>query len=268
MIPKVIHYCWFGRGKKPEVFQKCLASWKKYAPDYEIVEWNEDNFDLAAIPFAQEAYDCRKYAFTSDVVRFSVIYEHGGIYLDTDVELLAPLDEFLENDCFAFFQNVLYVATGLGFGAVAKHPVIGEMLEDYKKMHFDINHLSAYACPRLNTAALLRAVPQFQINNATQLINGTCVYSTGVYDAHAVHHDQFSWMSEEHRQAMRFVRKKRPNYRIREALRNPRIFAWFDAHKMKRLKRIYLFTVYDLIEYGVVYWCYRVYQKIRKKFGR
>ena len=265
MSPKKIHYCWFGKGPKPQIFESCLKSWKKFAPDYEIIEWNEENFDIARFPFAQQAYDCKKYAFVSDIARLSVLYDHGGVYLDTDVELLAPLERFENDECFFFFQNVLNIATGLGFGSEAGHPILQKLLDDYADRRFDTEHMADIICPRLTTTVFRQALPGFVANNQSQVIQGVCVYDTRVYDAHAIHHDQFSWMSDEHREAMRYVRKKRPNYRIREALRSPKIFGWFDRLHLKRIKKIYLFIVYDLIEYGVVYWCYRAYQKIRKK---
>lgn len=95
MIPKKIHYCWFGRGPLPELARKCIASWRKYLPEYEIKEWNEDNFDLDAYPYVREAYDSRKFAFVTDVVRLYALYNEGGIYMDTDVEVLKPLDSIL-----------------------------------------------------------------------------------------------------------------------------------------------------------------------------
>ena len=102
MIPKVIHYCWFGRGELPPLAKKCLDSWKKYCPDYEIKEWNEDNFDLDSYPYVREAYDKRKFAFVTDVVRLYALYHEGGIYMDTDVEVLKPLDRFLSHRVEAF----------------------------------------------------------------------------------------------------------------------------------------------------------------------
>ena len=85
MIPKIIHYCWFGRKPLPELASKCIASWKKFLPDYEIKEWNEDNFDVNQIPYTDQAYKSKKYAFVSDYARFKIMYENGGIYFDTDV---------------------------------------------------------------------------------------------------------------------------------------------------------------------------------------
>ena len=113
MIPKVIHYCWFGRGQMPELALKCIESWKKFLPDYEIKEWNEDNFDLDSYPYTREAYDKRKYAFVTDVVRLHALYNEGGIYMDTDVEVLKPLDSFLHHTAFSGFENDIYISTGI-----------------------------------------------------------------------------------------------------------------------------------------------------------
>ena len=96
MIPKKIHYIWFGKGEKNERVQKCLESWHKYLPDYEIIEWNEDNFDINFNDFTKQAYDNKKWAYVSDVARFWILYNEGGIYMDTDVEVYKPLDEFLD----------------------------------------------------------------------------------------------------------------------------------------------------------------------------
>ena len=92
MIPKVIHYCWFGHSPKPALFQRCIASWKKYCPDYEIIEWNEDNFDISQNDYAREAYEEKKWAFVTDYARLWIVYNHGGIYLDTDVEIIKEFD--------------------------------------------------------------------------------------------------------------------------------------------------------------------------------
>lgn len=113
MIPKVIHYCWFGRAEKPELAKKCIASWKKYCPDYQIKEWNEDNFDLDLYPYAKEAYEKRRFAFVTDIVRLYALYHEGGIYMDTDVEVLKPLDRFLVHHAFSGFEDEHNVPTGI-----------------------------------------------------------------------------------------------------------------------------------------------------------
>ena len=105
MIPKIIHYCWFGGKEMPELMQKCIASWKQHLPDYELHLWNEQNFDLDRFPYAREAYDNKKYAFVSDVARLWALKEYGGIYLDTDVEVLRPLDDFLHLPAFMGYED-------------------------------------------------------------------------------------------------------------------------------------------------------------------
>lgn len=135
MIPKIIHYCWFGRGEMPKLAKQCIKSWKKYCPDYEIKEWNEDNFDLDLYPYAREAYDNRKFAFVTDVVRLYALYNEGGVYMDTDVEVIKPLDPFLKHTAFSGFENEVYVPTGIMAsekgGLWAK-----ENLEYYNGRHF------------------------------------------------------------------------------------------------------------------------------------
>lgn len=140
MIPKVIHYCWFGRGEKPRLIRQCIRSWKKYCPDYQIIEWNEDNYDLASSPlFVRQAVNMRKWAFATDYARLKIIYEHGGIYLDTDVELIKPLDGLLNNKAYFGFQKkngMMRIATGLGFGAEAGMPILLEIMKVYETNSF------------------------------------------------------------------------------------------------------------------------------------
>ncbi len=100
MIPKVIHYCWFGRNPLPELALKCIASWKYYMPDFEVKEWNEDNFDINIIPYTSEAYQEKKYAFVSDYARYWILYNYGGVYFDTDVEMIRPIYDILEKGAF------------------------------------------------------------------------------------------------------------------------------------------------------------------------
>ena len=123
MIPKKIHYCWFGRNPLPESAKKCIASWRKYFPDYEIIEWNEDNYDVNKIPYTQQAYAAKKYAFVSDYARFDILYQHGGIYFDTDVEVIKSFDDVLEHGAFmgceidGSSRSGIAVAPGLGIAA-------------------------------------------------------------------------------------------------------------------------------------------------------
>lgn len=152
MIPKKIHYCWFGRGEKPKLAQKCIASWKKYCPDYEIIEWNEDNFDINMNGYTRMCYSQKKYAFLSDYVRLLVVAEHGGVYFDTDVELLKRPDHLLQANSFFGFENEGYINTGHGFGSVAHGRAIEAMIEEYT-VYLD-GSAGVCSCPKLNTAAL------------------------------------------------------------------------------------------------------------------
>lgn len=136
MIPKVIHYCWFGRGKKPALAEKCIASWRKYLPDFEIKEWNEDNYDVNSIPYTAEAYAAKKYAFVSDYARFDILYRFGGIYFDTDVEVIRPIDDILAAGPFMGCECGARIAPGLGGAAEKGMPVYEEILKDYRSRHF------------------------------------------------------------------------------------------------------------------------------------
>ena len=154
MIPKKIHYCWFGRNPKPKLAEKCIASWRKFCPGYEIIEWNEDNFDVNMNGYTRMCYEQKKYAFLSDYVRLLVVAEHGGVYFDTDVEVIKPLDKLLEKDAFYCFETPEYVASGLGFGSVARGVSIQTMLAEYDFLLS--GEEGTRGCPRLNTSALVK----------------------------------------------------------------------------------------------------------------
>lgn len=145
MIPKKIHYCWFGNNSLPESAQNCIDSWRKFLPDHEIVEWNERNFDVNIIPYTAEAYSMKKYAFVSDYARFWILFHFGGLYFDTDVEIIAPMDHIISQGAFmgqqtpgkSVFEHLRYgIAAGLGLGAEQNHPFYKEILEKYKYLHF------------------------------------------------------------------------------------------------------------------------------------
>lgn len=132
MIPKIIHYCWFGGNTMPKLTIKCIDSWKKYCPDYEIICWNEENYDLNKNDYVRETYRLKKYAFLSDYVRLDVVAEYGGIYLDTDVELIKPLYPLLKYDGFLGTEEIGRINTGLGFGAKKGHPAVIENKKFYE----------------------------------------------------------------------------------------------------------------------------------------
>ena len=143
MIPKVIHYCWFGRNPLPESALKCIDSWRKYLPDYEIKEWNEDNFDVNIIPYSRDAYEAKKYAFVSDYARFWILYHYGGIYFDTDVEVIKSFDDIVEKGAFMGLEidgtkrgTTLAIAPGLGLGAEMGHPVYAIILDSFQSLSY------------------------------------------------------------------------------------------------------------------------------------
>lgn len=134
-IPKIIHYCWFGGKEKPEIVKKCINSWKTMLPSYEIKEWNETNFDINKNSFTKEAYENNKFAFVSDYVRVYALYNYGGIYLDTDVEVFKPFDDLLHVDSFWGFEQGNYIATST-IGAARKNKLIKEFLDSYEGKHY------------------------------------------------------------------------------------------------------------------------------------
>ena len=142
MIPKIIHYCWFGGNPLPPLAEKCIASWKRFLPDYEIKEWNEQNFDINIIPYTAEAYQAKKYAFVSDYARFWILYHYGGLYFDTDVEVIKPMGSIIAKGAFMGCEQdsksgiELTVAPGLGLAVESKHEIYKAILEEYDSFHF------------------------------------------------------------------------------------------------------------------------------------
>lgn len=141
LIPKKIHYCWFGKGKIPEKNLNWMKSWQRYCPDYEIIRWDESNYDVKKNRFMREAYEAGKWGFVPDYARFDVIYHEGGIYLDTDVELIKNIDDLLYQDGFMGTEDGKYVSPGLGFGSIKNNDFIKELMGLYKDISFDINNM-------------------------------------------------------------------------------------------------------------------------------
>lgn len=154
MIPKTIHYCWFGLGKKPRRVKKCLRSWQKILPDYQIIEWNEKTCDLSSAPvFVQQAIDAKMWAFATDYLRYHVVYQHGGFYFDTDVEILKDLDFLRTNKAFFGIQYNAQVASGLGFGAEKGTPILLELMNNYRNIPFILSdgQYNKTPCPERDT---------------------------------------------------------------------------------------------------------------------
>ena len=217
MIPKVIHYCWFGGNKLDKGAKKCIKSWKKYCPSFQIVQWNESNFDISATPkYVRDAYAAKKWAFVTDYVRLFVVNRQGGIYLDTDVELIKSLDFLLKYDAFFGFEDysekgLFFVSTGQGFGAKAGNELVQSMMRDYETLSFikDDGTYNYTACPHTNTHVF--AEYGFNLNDKTQTINNVILmdhsymcpkqWQTGAIkiteNTISIHHFGGSWTSKK-----------------------------------------------------------------------
>ncbi len=225
-IPKIIHYCWFGYNPKPKMAEKCIKSWKKYCKGYEIIEWNEDNFDISSCPlYVRQAYDEKKWAFVTDYARLKIIYENGGIYFDTDVEIIRKIDDLLDNNCFMGIERAhecAKVASGLGIGCIKGFPLIKEIMDDYNERTFikaDGTH-DITTCTVLNTAIL--AKHGYVEENRLQTVAGATIYPSEYFspmdmtngkmyttkNTYSIHHYGLSWTTEEHREERRrYLRK-------------------------------------------------------------
>lgn len=211
MIPKIIHYCWFGHNEKSKLIKKCIKSWKKYCPDYKIIEWNEDNFDINICPYVKEAYDEGKWAFVSDYVRFYVLLKYGGIYVDTDVEMLKSIDKLRQNGAFAGFASDTIIATGLILCAEKDNWLCKRVLKSYDNEHFINDDPSKILAIGRRVSAILEENGLI-LNGQTQTVNGFTVYEKKYFnstngdvfakpdkDAYSIHHYAASWFSKKKR---------------------------------------------------------------------
>lgn len=174
LIPKRIHYCWFGKGEIPQQNQKWMESWRKYCPDYEIIRWDESNYDVTKNRYMYEAYQAGKWGFVPDYARMDIIYNHGGIYLDTDVELLRSLDELLYQKAFAGIEASRKINLGLGFGAHKGCKIVREIRDLYLEKSFGEKEDNLTAAPDLQKKFFNR---KGYINNGEyQVIEGLTIY--------------------------------------------------------------------------------------------
>lgn len=216
MIPKVIHYCWFGRNPLPRSAQLCIESWRKFLPDYEIKEWNEDNFDVNLLPYTRDAYEAKKYAFVSDVARFWVLYNYGGLYFDTDVEIIKPMDAIVSKGAFMGWESpnnkgIPSVNAGLGLGTESNSSFYKEVLFYYKSLSYYTSE-----CKR-NTYSMVPMVTDLLImhglkrDGTLQEVEGITIYppeyfcpmdpTTGIVEKTcntvSIHWYDSSWMNQD-----------------------------------------------------------------------
>lgn len=229
MIPKIIHYCWFGRNPLPKSAKKCIASWKKYLPDYEIKEWNEDNFDVNIIPYTHDAYEAKKYAFVSDYARFWILYHFGGVYFDTDVEVIKPMSHLIEKGAFMGWEKpgndgISSIAPGLGLTASKGQLLYKEILEGFEKLNYykDNGERNTYTMIPMVTDMLLQK--GLKKDGSLQTIDSIVFYPsdffcpmdavTGKVDittnTYTIHWYTMSWLPKTRQwrvKLMRYIRK-------------------------------------------------------------
>lgn len=221
MIPKKIHYCWFGRGEMPDLAIKCINSWKDYLPDYELVLWNEDNFNVNTYQYTKQAYEAKKYAFVSDVVRLYALVNIGGVYMDTDVEVLNSLDSFLHHDAFSGFENEQMIPTGI-MASKKGFKIFVDCLKEYETASF-VKSDGKYDLTT-NVQKITNKCKEvgFVGNNTFQVIQGFALYPKTYFcpltygnsrktdfgkDTYTIHHFAGSWKSE--RDKMKERRRER-----------------------------------------------------------
>lgn len=215
MIPKVINFCWFGKNKYSKVIDRCIKSWQREMPDFEIKKWTEDNFDITQNEYCRQAYERKKWAFVSDYARLKIIFDNGGIYLDTDVEIIRPLSPLVSNGVgFLGFQNSEEANTGLGFAAAPHNNVVGEMLKVYEKRQFIKNNFECneIPCPAANTIALMNCGLRTGLiySKRIQSLDGIKVYPVDYFNpmdydtgnlnitdnTYTIHRYQASWVGK------------------------------------------------------------------------
>lgn len=225
-IPKVIHYCWFGGNPFSEKEEMCISSWKKYCPDYEIKRWDETNFDVMQHPFTKNAFEKKKWAFLSDFARLQIIYRYGGIYMDTDVELIKPLDDLLQlkafigRECENFTMN-----PGLCFGAEAQTPIIGDFLDVYERQDFgcegERTRYEIIPIPLVITEYLRKREPGFVVADKEQEFFDLHIFPVEYFcpqncytgktqiteRTYSIHHFVSSWKSDEEKKSFALYRK-------------------------------------------------------------
>ena len=217
-IPKKIHYFWFGGNPIPELESRCIESWKKFCSDYEIIRWDENNYDIHQNKYMEQAYKAQKWGFVPDYARLDVVYQHGGIYLDTDVEIIRNFDELLELPGFMGFESKKYINMGQGFGALARNSVIKLLRDDYETKEFIVenNQFNLTPSPVLQTEVLLKH--GLKLNNKFQRIQDMMILPAECFspdnnmiphvteNTFSIHHFSGSWTPENNK---RFLEKQR-----------------------------------------------------------
>ena len=272
-IPKVIHYCWFGGNPLPEMALKCIESWKKFLPDYEIKEWNEKNFDLNICEYVKEAYQAKKWAFVSDYARFWILYHEGGVYFDTDVEVIKPFEDIVDNGAFMGCEVTerkkklntdIAVNPGLGLGAPAGLSLYKEILEFYENRHFFDQYGDNDTTTVVYYTTKILVKHGWKPSNNVESVSNISIYSPEYFcpinyrtgemvitdKTHSIHHYAASWHSEEEEKMMvvaRFCQNHFGN-RIGRIISKTVCLPWQIKIKANRigLKKTLIFCISEL----------------------
>lgn len=209
MIPKIIHYCWFGKGEMSQEAKRCIGSWTRLLPDYELRLWNENNFDISSNPYTEEAYECRKFAFVTDYVRLYALKEFGGVYMDTDVEVIKSIDGFLSLPAFSGFEDDTNIPTGL-MASEKNGRWVSELLEYYRDRHFILPDGKVDTKTNVVIITEHMLTKGFRPNGEYQLVDETVAFypkdffcaksqKTGkvtiTANTHTIHHFAGSWLT-------------------------------------------------------------------------
>lgn len=274
-IPKVIHYCWFGGKELPDLAKKCITSWRKYCPDYEIIEWNENNFDLDHCRYVKEAYQEKKWAFVSDYARFWILYNYGGVYLDTDVEIIKPIDDLIQRGAYMgcepalqgmnneeCLNNLKYLVNpGLGISAPAQHPFLKRILDIYAERSFykPSGELDLYTVVQTTTVALLEY--GYLDSDKIQKVGDMTIYPVDYFcpknyftsvlkitpNTYSIHHYTASWQNIKEKKRFEVLQKLSlkfgniAGYKIWRCYTLP--FRFYDKFRLLGMKKTLLFAL-------------------------
>lgn len=241
MIPKVIHYCWFGSKKIPKLEKKCIRSWHKHCPDYKIILWNESNFNIEQFMWTKEAYEAKKYAFVADFVRLYVLTQFGGIYLDTDIQIIKSLDSLLQLRGFTGFESEKLINAGI-MGGEANNFFLKTFLNFYCNMHFanEDGSLNTISIPSIITSICLKN--GFVINNSYQNIEGFAIFPNDFFypkdfrtgfiniskNTYSIHHYTASWFTKKQKKQLKKSWKKAKQKRLLIKLFGINVFNYFN----------------------------------------
>lgn len=253
-IPKVIHYCWFGGNPLPELAQKCIASWQKHMPDYEIKQWNEANFDInrCNCSYIKEAYDAGKWAFVSDYVRFYLLYNYGGVYFDTDVELIRPINNILDIGPYMGMEKTsqskrILVNPGLGIAAPAGLEIYKKIIEYYNEQHFiDVNGNIDQTTVVHRVTSLLKEYEWDDVGNNIIKVKNIYVYPSEYFcpmdyfsgqinissKTYSIHHYVASWMSQDDKKNTEIFN----HYKKKYGNKIGKMIAYIRTYKLRKKK--------------------------------